>query len=116
MAIYAVRRYLDGSGRNDTPAKQEARVREGFTTAFGALGVDHDETFRVAIDQLVTLVLGEGCNSTDPGLRVASGTALSSAVAAVRGRFALMSFHERRHTARSKGLLRSGHDGPTRHD
>jgi hypothetical protein len=65
MAIYAVRRYLDGSGRNDTPAKQEARVREGFTTAFGALGVDHDETFRVAIDQLVTLVLEE-VNSTDP--------------------------------------------------
>ena len=56
-AIRALSRYLDGPGRGDDPAQQEARVREGFITAFGALSLDHDEMFRVAIDEFVTLVL-----------------------------------------------------------
>jgi len=56
-AVHAVRRYLDGPARSDTPAQREARIRKGFTTALGALGVDQDEMFHVAIDQLVTMVL-----------------------------------------------------------
>jgi hypothetical protein len=56
-AIRSVSRYLHGPGRADDPAQQEARVREGFTTVFGALSLDQDEMFRVAIDQFVALVL-----------------------------------------------------------
>lgn len=56
-AVRALSRYLDGPGRHDEPAQQEARVREGFTMAFGVLGLDHDEMFRVAIDEFVALVL-----------------------------------------------------------
>lgn len=56
-AVRALSRYLDGPGRNDDLAKQEARVREGFTTAFGMLGLDQEGVFRVAIDEFVALVL-----------------------------------------------------------
>jgi hypothetical protein len=56
-AVRALSHYLDGPGRHDDPAQQETRIREGFTTAFGVLGLDQDEMFRVAIDEFVALVL-----------------------------------------------------------
>jgi hypothetical protein len=57
IAVHAMRRYLDGPGRDDDPAQQEARIREGFTTAFGVLGLDQDRMFRVVVDEFVALVL-----------------------------------------------------------
>jgi hypothetical protein len=56
-AVRALRRYLNGPGRDDDASQQEARIREGFTTAFGVLGLDQDEMFRVVVDEFVALVL-----------------------------------------------------------
>jgi hypothetical protein len=69
-AIRSVSRYLNGPGRTADPAEQEARVRDGFTTAFGALSLDQDEMFRVAIDEFVALVLTR-INSPDPASETA---------------------------------------------
>jgi hypothetical protein len=56
-AVRALSRYLDGPGHDDDLAQQETRIREGFTMAFGVLGLDQDEMFRVAINEFVALVL-----------------------------------------------------------
>jgi hypothetical protein len=52
-----LRRYLDGPGRDDDLSQQEARVREGFTAAFGMLGFDQDGTFHVAIDEFAAFLV-----------------------------------------------------------
>lgn len=56
-AVLALRKYTHGEGRSDDPAEQEARVREGFTQAFGMIVHDEEGVFQVAVDEFIAKVV-----------------------------------------------------------